>query len=241
MEKIILVTGVHGDEPHALAVGQRVEHPDVTVIIAKSAAIAAGKRYLETDLNRSFGAALPASLEENLAPDLKSRFKELEPSIVLDLHNTNAKGTTCAIITVDPLPRHLEIIAHLGFDKVVIMPPSGSLISSFNDSATVAISLEVANDDVSKFEPEVIAQKIAQIAAGGLDSSQAPQIFKHVGAIKKTTLKRVGIEARTLKNFSRLTKTHLALLGLASKLELYPIFKGGKHMREDAFTLVCRV
>jgi aspartoacylase len=123
--RIAIVGGVHGNERGGiLLVEEMRRRPQdwifpglkLETFLGNPAAIAANRRYLETDLNRCFGPGLlvdlpvDAPLEERRARELREL---LTPAgapfdLVVDLHNTTAAMGICWILTSgDPWPWYL--------------------------------------------------------------------------------------------------------------------------------------
>ncbi|MHC3381003.1 M14 family metallopeptidase [Haloarcula sp. H-GB5] len=120
--EVAVVGSIHGDEPcgrdgieAVLADPPEVERP-VKFIIANEAALDANKRYLDTDLNRSFpGDADGESHEERLAAALAA---ELQDCTVLSLHSTQSYDGMFAL--VDDLTSEMETLCSaLSVDAVV--------------------------------------------------------------------------------------------------------------------------
>jgi succinylglutamate desuccinylase len=120
--EVAIVGGIHGDEPCGVrAVDQLVademdvERP-VALVIANEAAIEAGERYLDTDLNRSFpGDPTAGSREDRLAAELASLLSDCD---VLSLHSTQSYDDLFAIVNgLSEFER--EICPRLTVDAVV--------------------------------------------------------------------------------------------------------------------------
>jgi len=120
--EIAVVGCIHGDEPcgrdgieSVLADPPELNRP-VKFIIANEEALAAGKRYLETDLNRAFPGDADSDVHETrLAAELT---EELRGCTVLSLHSTQSYGGVFAL--VDELtPMVKEICPKLSVDAVV--------------------------------------------------------------------------------------------------------------------------
>jgi len=94
--EVAIVGGIHGDEPCGVAAVEglieerpAVERP-VALVVANEEAVAAQRRYVETDLNRSFpGAADGESLEHRLAHELGTVVADC---MTLALHSTQSYG-----------------------------------------------------------------------------------------------------------------------------------------------------
>ncbi|WP_284009097.1 succinylglutamate desuccinylase/aspartoacylase domain-containing protein [Haloarcula pelagica] len=120
--EVAVVGGIHGDEPcgpagieAVLADPPAVSRP-VKFVIANERALAAGTRYVDTDLNRAFPGNPDAdAYEERLAADLAA---ELDGCTTLALHSTQSYSGLFALVDdVTPLVR--EICPQLSVDAVV--------------------------------------------------------------------------------------------------------------------------
>lgn len=99
---VAVIGAVHGDEPCGARAVERLVEDDpavdrpVKLIVANEAALAAGVRYLDADLNRAFADDLPASAHEyDLAPQLAA---ELEGCVGLSIHSTQSTEKPFAIV-----------------------------------------------------------------------------------------------------------------------------------------------
>ncbi|MFW6320767.1 MAG: succinylglutamate desuccinylase [Halohasta sp.] len=108
--EVAVVGGIHGDEPcgplvieRLLAEEPAVERP-VKLIIANEAALEAGQRYLEADLNRVFPGDPDAETHERrLAHDIA---REIQDCTTLALHSTQSTPKPMGVIrSVDEVAR----------------------------------------------------------------------------------------------------------------------------------------
>ncbi|MEA1931065.1 succinylglutamate desuccinylase/aspartoacylase domain-containing protein [Halohasta litorea] len=108
--EVAVVGGIHGDEPcgplaieRLLAEEPAVERP-VKFIIANEAALEAGERYLDADLNRVFpGDADAEAHERRLAHDIA---REIQGCTTLALHSTQSTPKPMGVIrSVDEVAR----------------------------------------------------------------------------------------------------------------------------------------
>lgn len=133
--ELAVVGGVHGDEPagvraikRLLADAPEVRRP-IEFVIANEEALAADRRYVDADLNRSFpGDATADAHERRLAAELT---EHLSDRPVLDLHSTRSRPTPFAIVhgTDD---RTRALAAATGVEHVVDAAPisDGGLVST---------------------------------------------------------------------------------------------------------------
>lgn len=234
--KLLIVGGVHGDEKLGVDVVKTLRENtsfEGECLLGNEKAIKKNKRFTETDLNRSFGSQEKISLEEKLTVKIKPLVEQAE--VVIDIHTTKAKGTVMAII-VSELDKNLDfLIKYFGMKMVVIMPPSGSLISQAKNSA---ISLEYSEEVVCMQLQKEIVEKIIDLDKfSGTDILGAYEIFEFVGHVYTTTFKRLGFRLDEFSNVTCLTSEQKRKLGLG--LGKYcPIFYKGRYNKETMFTLV---
>ncbi|MEN9328744.1 MAG: hypothetical protein RI947_1552 [Candidatus Parcubacteria bacterium] len=222
-QHIFIIGGMHGNEPTGISVARYFSArkiPGITGILAHPQAITNKTRYIETDLNRSFSASLPTSLEEHLADSLKPRLKLYDA--IIDIHNTRAAHTTCAIVTTEPTNLQLALAAHFGFSRMVIMPPMGSLISQH---PRISISFEIAHNDMKRFRPDTLIDTITCLDLESLSQKKKVTLFRRVGSLQKKTMERTGIRLKELQNFKALTAHQKRLLSLDQNICYCPIFK----------------
>ncbi len=101
MKKIYVIACVHGDEVFGLKVLTRLQvlqNSNITIRVANLEAIAKKKRFIETDLNRSFAMESTKSLEAKLAQQIKSEIAFINPDLIIDLHTSAVKVDRVAIL-----------------------------------------------------------------------------------------------------------------------------------------------
>jgi predicted deacylase len=110
---VVIVGGTHGNEPAGVAAivafhrrccggGEVLRSGTVTLLLGNPAALAAGERYLERDLNRIFASAGEATVEGRRAQAIR-RFFESSPEIacVLDLHSVSIGDFRIAVYNAE--------------------------------------------------------------------------------------------------------------------------------------------
>lgn len=113
--EVTVVGGVHGDETGGVHAVRRLREADldlqqaVALVLANPAAVDAGERYLDSDLNRVFPGDPDGDREERLA----ARLCELiEDRTTLSLHGTYSEPTPFALIHRSQ-PREFDLVAQL--------------------------------------------------------------------------------------------------------------------------------
>ena len=242
MEKIarlLIVGGVHGDEPFGLRLVKRIKdvRPEgVEGVVANMKALKKGVRYLETDMNRSFAVEAPVSIEERRAEELMPKL--MASDAVIDVHSTRAQGTTCAITVCEPNKLHLKIARHLNMKRLVIMPPSGSLVATCPDKA---ISLEIATDKLGVFSTIFLLERLKTLNDVGDYDNRVLMVYKFVNRVSRKTLERMKIDMGEIANFKKLSTITVSKLGLNMSSEFVPIFYKRDEREDMAFTLVKKV
>jgi len=99
--EVAVVGGIHGDEPCGVRAIERLEADDpdverpVKLVVANERALERGVRYVDADLNRSFGEDVPADAHERqLAEALAD---EIEGMTALSVHSTQSHADPFAV------------------------------------------------------------------------------------------------------------------------------------------------
>jgi len=200
---LVLVGGLHGNEPAGvrairtvLAELERralVLRGRVVGLVGNRAALAAGKRYLDTDLNRLWS---PAAVErarqagpcEYEAAEQRELLAVLERHlaagprnvVLLDLHSTSAGGAPFTLhsdtLRNRPLAFALPVPVLLGLEERV----EGTLLAWFTDQGHAAVCLEGGQNDVpSTVDHHVAAIWLTLVSAGLLTPEQLPDLARH--------------------------------------------------------------
>ncbi|GAB7009691.1 succinylglutamate desuccinylase/aspartoacylase domain-containing protein [Halorubrum trueperi] len=120
--EVAVVGAIHGDEPCGARAVRRLRDADLDVeravrlIVANEAALDAGVRYLDADLNRAFpGDPNSDAHEERLAVDL---LDAVEGCTTLAIHSTQSYAEPFAVIdSMDEVTR--AVAPHLPVDAVI--------------------------------------------------------------------------------------------------------------------------
>ena len=119
--EVAVVGGVHGDETGGIRAVRRLREADldlqrgVAFVLANPAAIDAGERYLDSDLNRVFPGDPDGDREERLAAHMCT---VIEDRPTLSLHGTSSRPTPFALVYRSD-PREFEVAAQLPVPQVV--------------------------------------------------------------------------------------------------------------------------
>ena len=119
--EVVVVAGVHGDEKSGVRAVRRLREADlelqrgVAFVLANPAAIEAGERYLDSDLNRVFPGDPNGDREERIAARL---CEFVEGRTTLSLHGTEAQPTPFALVH-SAQERELELASELPVPHVI--------------------------------------------------------------------------------------------------------------------------
>lgn len=209
--KILIVTMQHGNEIFGEKIIDHFEGSDTDTIIANPKAYSARKRFIETDLNRSYRRNGKKSYEEERADEIYKLAQGYD--FVIDIHTT----TSC--INFVPIIARLnrratQALSHLPSNDVALMEfvdVGHSLIGCINNS----ISLEF-NEEFAKNEE---ALNVVQLLVDGLQKN----IY---GTYLEKTLYHIvdtipeGTDMKNEHNFK-----------LSKKYGYYPFLVGEKHYK----------
>lgn len=147
--KIVIIGGIHGDEPSGADAVRRLIEDDppvekpVKLIIANEAALNQGVRFIDMDLNRAFDDAPDKSAHEyELAKNLAD---EIEGCLTLSLHSTQSHEEPFGIVNElsDELRRvcpYLSIVA-----LVLVSGDDGRLFASNSSLIEVEAGFQGSN------------------------------------------------------------------------------------------------
>ena len=210
--KILIIGGTHGDERTGVDVVSRLRRKPVAgvdVLIANPRATKAGLRFIETDLNRSFGRENPQSYEEKRAVTIASVLRRYD--FVLEFHNTTSR-TTCGIVTNEfPTSQQLAVLEHFNVRYLVIMSPGRSLIGRV-PSRAVSLEISIRN---RKLCVEFLIEKIKTMACEKFVPAVSVKVYRDRG-IKVTVaqLTALGLDLNHFKDFRPIRKERAGLLDL---------------------------
>lgn len=244
-KKTLIVGGVHGNEATGIELVRSIEYLKTTnpgslpegldALIGNPEAVLANRRFIEADLNRSFAATHPVSLEECRAREIKEVLWQYE--LILDFHNTQNAMTTCAITVGDPNYEHFRISHHFGLTKVVCMQrgitsesPTPSLVSCRPQNA---MALEIARADMGKYSAAYLIDKIKALGKAPAARGKA-NVYYESSLVLKSTLARLGLSLSDFADFVELNKNQRKKFGLQDYRDRFaPIFVGSTDYVED--------
>ena len=159
MNKVLVIGGLHGNEPLGLEVCAKLEKlnlPQVDVLYGNPEAINQNRRYIDEDLNRCFPGDASGSLEQSRAAEIMKQAAGYD--IVIDFHNTHCPNNDCTFIgsqskSISQLP------VFLGLNRVVLADAYDSINKYVNGCLSVEISLSSPKFSVDGWVEKVISLK----------------------------------------------------------------------------------
>jgi tryptophanyl-tRNA synthetase len=178
MENLVLICCLHGDERYGLKVSK--SQSLFPFVLANEKAFEENKRFIDSDLNRSFPGNTEGNYEERRAVELLKKIKDFE--YVLDLHSSSNSCPLFGIIT-KPNKEKIDFAKKLGLKRLVIMSPSFVSGKSLIDFAKCGISLEIGPHGRKENINEVL--ELINHFAENKNFSESLEIFEIFALIKK--------------------------------------------------------
>lgn len=228
--RILVIGGMHGNELLGIQLVQLLrDRPvgGVDAMIANPRAVSANRRFIETDLNRSFGSS-GNGYESRQARKIEHLSRQYD--LVLDFHNTQTAENNCSFVGPNSEKSVIEASMLLDLSRCVI-----ATYDCINKQCTNVLSIEISigdEFDAAKYWYRQIQKMVAgQIR---LNASRSLRMYKFVG--RCTWQQREVIGSASLKPFRKLS------IDLAQRLgydcPVYPIFIGSKFTEYYATLLM---
>lgn len=226
--KIAIVCCLHGDEKYGLKIAKRLSS-HFPFFIGNPLAMRKKKRFIDSDLNRSFPGRKEGNYEERRANYLYKKLRKFD--YVIDLHSSSNKCPAFGIIT-KPNKRKIEFVRRLGLKRVVIMQESFMGGKSLIDFVKCGISIEIGPHGMKENVQEVLG------LIHNLDKRRRENtdFFQVIDIIKKEA-NRVLI-----KNFQEVKRGDLIASGRKkqfAKKDFIPVLANEKAYK-DVLCLACR-
>jgi predicted deacylase len=199
---MVIVGGMHGNEPAGVAAVQQVLHElrkrsmplrgRLLGLAGNLRALAHNVRYLDRDLNRRWYADHLARLreqpreldspEDTEQRELLTIFDRLDetfdhPLVVLDLHSFSAEGPPFSVFADTlrnrPIAFEMRVPIIFGLEESV----EGTLLGYLADLGHIAVGFEAGqHEDPRTLENHIAAIWVALVAAGLLERSEVPEL-----------------------------------------------------------------
>lgn len=174
INNIYVIACLHGNEVFGLKVlSHLVESGDerIATSVGNIGAVSKRVRYLESDLNRSFGTMVTPTRESRLAQKITADIKRLKPDLIIDLHTSSVDVGKVAIVA--ELNPFLEQVAKcLSMDRLAIMLPEITSCSLLGQFPAAGISLEFGKNQRSDKLAKIISDRILNL----LEPIEVPEL-----------------------------------------------------------------
>lgn len=219
--KILVIGGMHGNEPLGLSVVRLFQDKVVEgldAVYANEQAITNGSRFVTQDLNRSFpGETKSAIYEARRAAELMRLATQYD--VVLDFHNTYCPENDCGFVGDTAQQQLYNVAWALGLDKVIVAD-----YDCINKYASNCLSVEISLGSPLN-DPELWYERIVTLSR--LSSCPAkPKLSKYRFVYRMTIEDKVRLDlpGKGLKAFQPIPKALANAMG--AKSPAYPIFVG---------------
>lgn len=141
--RILVLGGTHGNEKLGVQLVKLLKNKPISgveSVIANPKAVRSKKRFVESDLNRSFGLDYPGTYETKRAAYLKKVSKQFD--IVLDFHNTQTPDNNCTFVGMGCNSTLFEVAKQLNFKRCV-----EATYDCINKYCLNTISIEISVQD----------------------------------------------------------------------------------------------
>lgn len=177
MPRICLVCCQHGNEVFGKKVyeyfkNRAKEYENVDTFIANPIALSKRKRFIDTDLNRSYKQSSLTGYESQIAPKILKRVQKAD--VVIDIHTTTAADIhVCSIVT--HIDKKIDLIlSNVSYENVAIISKDmagGSLIGN----VVSGLSLEF-NEIFAKSQEAL--EVVRNVIENTLKSKKGPYLNK---------------------------------------------------------------
>lgn len=230
MKKILVIGGLHGNEPLGVAVVKQLLQnpvPGVTAIYGNPAAIEANKRSIEKDLNRVFPGKADGVLEERRATEIMRAAQGYD--VVLDFHNTYTPDNDSGFVGGEGYLAYLPVAAALGLSRVIVAD-----YDCVNKYVAGCISVEISLSS-PLCDADLWIERIKALASDTLPAAPAPSLFRFVRRV--TAEEQARFNFKGWKAFKPIADADRTTLDLPSG-SYYPIFVDGVYTPEVYASLV---
>ncbi len=177
IKKIYVIAAMHGDELFGLKIIARLRaanNPRIVTYIGHPEAIAKKRRFLESDLNRSFSPHAKPTIETEVAQQILRDIAAHQPDVILDLH-TSSGGVGKVGIAASTNKALVSLSARLGLEQIVSMPPKIAQDSLIGQYPANSLSVEFGVGHRSDRLAAATAQAIIELLDRPLPASSLPQ------------------------------------------------------------------
>ncbi len=226
--KVLVIGGMHGNEPLGLAVIQLLrEKPikGVDAIVANEEANAKNRRFVKKDLNRSFpGSISSLKYESRRAAELLKLCQDYD--LVLDFHNTHCPNNDCSFIGKQAVDATYRLASWLGLRRVIVAD-----YECINKYAANCLSIEISLSSL-RMNARKWYRRIRELSQ--LNSLPPPselELYKFVYRVTLADRDQLNLRSRKLQAFVAIGDDLATAMGVQPKA--YPIFLGDGYTPDN--------
>lgn len=217
--KVLVIGGMHGNEPLGLALVKRFQKrpvKNVDAILANEPAIAENKRFLGADLNRSFpGSRISKEYELRRADELLKLCNGYD--VVFDFHNTHCLGNDCGFVGETAGQSLYDVSAWLGLNRIIVAD-----YDCINKYAPNCLSVEISLDS-PEMNTERWFKRISELTSlKTLPKAKNIEKFHFVYRMTLEDRDNLKLPVKSLQAFKPIGKRLATGMGVSSPA--YPIF-----------------
>lgn len=196
----------------------------IRAIVANEEAMDGARRFVESDLNRSFPGNAKGTAEERLAHRIRSALADCD--FVIDVHSTHSTMEPLIITTSRTRSRTgvSRLIRSMPVRKVAVMGDPIASGRSLIDNVAAGVSLEVKHSTPARVVSGIVMQSMRNLASGS-SAVGRKDVFEVFGFIDGD-----GLEDVRMRNFSIVRKgDRIASRGgmaVTAERSFYPMFLG---------------
>lgn len=187
----------------------------VDTLIANPDAAQQNARYIESDLNRSFGNQPDDTIERRRAKVITQQIKAYD--IVLDFHNTQTPNNNCCFVGVDANQALYDAASKLGFDSCI-----QATYDCINKYASNVISIEISIGD--DWDYTAYWYDVIEKMASGMIDSADKGVNVYCYSRRVTWQEKSDYELADWKPFETISESDALALDIA--YGAVPIFVG---------------
>lgn len=165
--KLLIIGATHGDELlgvklyEHLLLTRSILLEYVDFVIGNPRAYTAKKRYIDTDLNRSYQKK-GNLYEEERAQEIKNYIDSTQPDLVIDMHTTTCEQPSCIITAGTDGEIRQRFLRACHVSTILQVRPMGDIASLGN----FVVAYEVPNRDITPTLLDNIAADLERFVAG---------------------------------------------------------------------------
>ncbi len=226
-KRLCIVTGIHGNEAFLFEPlkkyleGMETGQVEVVLMLANTEAAEKKVRYLEHDLNRSFGAQLNHTPETRIAAEITNKCSDAD--LVFDLHSHSGKETF-SLVNEENGTRLKTLIDLLSADPCIVISPEVTGGTSLIENVANSLSIETGEHDSGKaiaFAKECIKKAISFLNQDSANTTLTARFLRAKRFLKNMSETEIIISSE-INNFVKIAKGTEIYPGFSAEEDCIP-------------------